>query len=373
MATNGNPGTVYIPALMYQCGSYQRQSSFCGDLVLAVNLSERKLAWDVFAVNSLLRMEISLDDIASMSIEPQSESNGIMLLNLHRPPQFFCGWSEPHTPTVWVRVNDFTGHQAVRFRHHVFCFLTSALSEPIQRLLAQEPQLKRMADLGLSPDEPLHFADYITQAAMNIVGPQPVPSPSPMSPLSPMSSDSSPYNTPTQPEARSSHYQAAPAPAPGPRPSGNRIPLSQLNRAQRKQLLRPHASVSPTPPPPSGYQQHYSPFPAASPMSPMDEDEHDSAMDVTMIDPIRSHSMPVRTDFLGNAYPQAPPAFQPNPATTTAFGFSSGFGGQQPELMGTFTSVGYGGETHPPHQSPAMWPAHSDFMDGIDEGPAYAM
>jgi hypothetical protein len=379
MNMGSQPGTVYIPALMYQCGSYQRQSSFCGDLVLAINLAERKLAWDVFAVNSLLRMEISFDDVSSMGIEPQSDSNGIIILNLHRPPTFYCGWSEPHTPTVWVRVNDFTGQQAVRFRHHVFCFLNTALSEPLGRLFEQEPNLKKLADMGMSPDEPLYFADNVTQAAMNPVqAAQQVINASPKSPLSPMSSDSSsPYSTPN-PDPPKSHYQAAPAPAPMmPRPGGNRIPLSQLNKAQRKQLLRPHHATAQAPLP-SAYQQHYAPPPPVQQYSNMDDDDDSSAMDTSSGDhftaPARSHSMPMRTDFLGNAFPQAPPAFGvPTTTATTTFGFSSGasaFGNHQPELMGAFASSGFpdGG------QHSQGWAAHhSDFMEGVDEGQGYSM
>lgn len=354
------PGTVYVPALMYQCGSYQRQSSFCGDLVLAVNLTERKLAWDVFAVNSLLRMEISFDDIATMGIEPQNDTNCIVLLNLSKPPTFFCGWSEPHTPTVWVRVNDFTGNQAVRFRHHVFCFLNTALSEPLNRLFEQEPRLKKLADLGVSPDEPLHYSDAVIHAAMSPVQPTPVPR-SPMSPASPISPDGA-YATPEMPRPT--------APAPNmPRPTGNRVSLSQLNKAQRKQLLRPHG-VAPQPPPAqlqSGYQQHYAPPPMpASHYSSMDDD--DSAMDTSMGDPsyfaapARSHSMPMRTDFLGNVHPQVPPAFGGNVTSTTAFGFSSGS-----DMMGTFSSASFA----EPSPAPTQWPNHSDFMDGIDESISY--
>jgi len=150
---------VYLPILMLKIGTWNKTSVFCGDLVACFSFKEKKFGWEIFAMGSLLQIEIQFDEVCGLGLELFSDGTAMVIVEISKPPIFASGCLQPHTPTLWARVPDFTGGQASTCRQHALHFSKAALSQPLERLLSEEPRLKELAKKGLAPNSPLYFTN----------------------------------------------------------------------------------------------------------------------------------------------------------------------------------------------------------------------
>jgi len=90
-----------------------------------------------------------------------ADNSAVLVLELSTPPQFYRGTLQQNNTTMWDIIDDFTDGQAITARHQVLHFPRPSLTDPLERLLNEEPRLKELARQGLSADPShLYFREF---------------------------------------------------------------------------------------------------------------------------------------------------------------------------------------------------------------------
>eukprot|EP01133_Synstelium_polycarpum_P018138 gene18138-21681_t len=133
-----------LPSISLKIGSWEKASSFCGDLVARFSYTERKFMWEIFNTgSSLTKMEIFFDDINGMELIQLPDGRVEMTFSIKKQPLFYEAKFEANTAMMYKSCADFTGGEASKCKKHSLCFIKNALSNPLEALSATDPKFKQ--------------------------------------------------------------------------------------------------------------------------------------------------------------------------------------------------------------------------------------
>ncbi|XP_077221147.1 uncharacterized protein LOC143854902 [Tasmannia lanceolata] len=133
-------------ASLLRIGSWERVSSYEGELVAKFYYAKRKLVWEVLDTWLKNKIEFQWLDITSLKATYNDNGAETLEIELSGQPLFFEETNpQPRKHTLWKSTVDFTGGQASSYRRHFLQFPQGTLQKHYEKLLKSDDRLSLLS------------------------------------------------------------------------------------------------------------------------------------------------------------------------------------------------------------------------------------
>ncbi|KAL2468657.1 uncharacterized protein Fot_50233 [Forsythia ovata] len=162
MSDNEKLKASNFPAKLLRIGTWQRMSTYEGDLTAKIYYAKRKIVWEILKRPLKCKIEILWSDIIAIRGMMPHNGEGTLEIELNQPPSFYRETDpQPRKHTLWQQSSDFTGGLAPVWRRHYVQFAPGVLDKHYQMLLQCDERLLALSQQPFPSQESPFFDSNI--------------------------------------------------------------------------------------------------------------------------------------------------------------------------------------------------------------------